>query len=365
MPDASLTHATHLLSPLTVGELRLKNRVVMSPMTRARAGTTHVPNLLMAEYYSQRAGAGLIVTECTMVAPSASAFIAEGGLYDDATEAGWRQVVDAVHAAGGLIALQIWHPGRATHWAINGGAEVVSAGGSAIAGETHTPEGKKAYPVPRKLETDEIPAFVEMFRQTARRAKAAGFDAIEVHGANGYLVDQFLRDGTNKRTDSYGGSQENRLRFLLDVTDACIEAFGPGRTGVRISPTGGFNAMHNSDPVGLTRGVCRALSQRGVAFLDLKLEFPRLAADEEVAKAARADFTSGTLMLNGGYTPETAEQAIASGVADAVLFATLFIANPDLPARIAAGAALAKADPQTFYSGGEHGYTDYPALKAV
>jgi N-ethylmaleimide reductase len=259
-----------LLTPLTAGSLLLKNRAVMAPLTRTRAGTSHVPNALMAEYYSQRAGAGLVMTECTMVAADACAFIAEAGIYDEATATGWRRVTDAVHAAGGIIMMQIWHPGRATHSAING-IQPVSSSNKPIRNESiHTPEGQLPYEAPRPLRTDEIPGIVELFRLAAVRAKAAGFDGVQVHGAHGYLIDQFLRDSVNDRTDAYGGSLEHRARLLLEVTDAAISVFGAGRVAIRVSPLVPFNDMADSDPAALVQFLSQQMSARRIAFFELR-----------------------------------------------------------------------------------------------
>ncbi len=260
-----------LFDPLRVGDLQLPNRLVMASLTRSRAGRGHVPNELMAEYYAQRAGAGLLLTEATMVAADGCAFTAEGGLYDDETAAGWRRVTDAVHARGGRIAVQLWHPGRAAHSVLNGGAQPVSATDRAIRGDTiHTPEGTKDYEVPRRLAREELPAYVALFREAAVRAREAGFDGVQIHGAHGYLLDQFLRDGTNDRTDDYGGPLANRAKLLLEATDAAIEVWGPGRVSVLISPLVAYNDMADSDPEALVAHVATELDRRGVAFLELR-----------------------------------------------------------------------------------------------
>jgi len=260
---------SQLFSPLTVGALTLPNRIVMAPMTRARAGTTHIPNALMAEYYSQRASAGLILTECSMIAADGCAFTGEGGIFDDATMMGWKQVVDAVHAQGGRIAMQIWHAGRASHSALNHGTQPISSGNQAIRhGEIGTPIGNVPYEVPRALATEELPGIVELFRQAAERAKAAGFDGVQIHGAHGYLIDQFLRDSVNDRSDTYGGSIENRARLLLEVTDAAISVFGAGLVSVRISPLVAFNDMADSNPKALVKYVAEQLSIATSLFLN-------------------------------------------------------------------------------------------------
>jgi len=352
-----------LLTPIQVGHLTLPNRLVMAPLTRARAGTTHIPNALMAEYYSQRASAGLIMTECTMVAGDASAFVAEGGIFSDATVAGWKLVTDAVHAKGGKIIMQIWHPGRAAHSGING-VQPISSSAKAIAGDTHTPKGKLPYEVPRVLETSELPGIVELFRKAAERAKAAGFDGVQIHGAHGYLVDQFLRDSQNDRTDDYGGTLEKRARLLLEVTDAAISVFGAGGVGIRISPLVPFNDMSDSNPAALVKYVAEQMSARKIAFFELRHDQFDRPAELELAKLAREHF-KGVLMLNGGFDLASGEAAVASGLADAIVYGKLFIANPDLVERHGLDADLNKLDMDTLYGGAAHGYTDYPSLSEL
>jgi N-ethylmaleimide reductase len=351
-----------LLTPLKAGDLSLKNRTVMAPLTRVRAGATHVPNDLMTEYYSQRADAGLIMTECTMVAADGCAFQGEGGIFNDATVAGWRKVTDAVHAAGGLIIMQIWHPGRATDEAING-VQPISSSNKAIRDATiHTPKGKVPYPVPRPLKTEEMPGIVELFRKGAERAKMAGFDGVQVHGAHGYLIDQFLRDSVNDRTDRYGGSLENRARLLLEVTDAAIGVFGAGRVAIRISPLVPFNDMSDSDPTALVTYVAQQMSARHIAFFELRHDQHDRPAELALAKVARTQF-DGPLFLNGGFDQASGEAAVADGVGDAIVYGRLFIANPDLAQRFAhANAPLNPLRMESLYGGGAEGYTDYPAL---
>lgn len=351
----------NLLTPLTAGSLSLKNRAVMAPLTRTRAGTSHVPNALMSEYYSQRADAGLVMTECTMVAADACAFIAEAGVYDEATAAGWRKVTDAVHAAGGLIMMQIWHPGRATHSAING-VTPISSSNKPIRNESiHTPRGKLPYEAPRPLRTDEMPGIVELFRMAAIRAKSAGFDGVQIHGAHGYLIDQFLRDSVNDRTDAYGGSLENRARLLLEVTDAAISVFGAGRVAIRISPLVPFNDMADSDPTALVKFVAQEMSKRGIAFFELRHDQHDRPAEVALAKLARENF-KGVLMLNGGFDQASGDHALATGLADAIVYGRLFIANPDLVERFRRHAPLNPLRMEGLYGGGVEGYTDYPSL---
>jgi N-ethylmaleimide reductase len=353
-----------LFTPLSVGALTLPNRILMAPLTRVRAGAEHVPGDLLVKYYSQRASAGLIFTEATMVAADARAFGEEAGLYSPAHVAGWRRVTDAVHAAGGRIAVQLWHPGRATHPDLNHGAQPVSSSNKPLRHDTiSTPAGEQAYPVPRPLRTDEIPGIVGLFRQAAVNAGAAGFDAVQIHGAHGYLLDQFLRDGVNDRTDRYGGSVENRARLLFEVTDAAIGVLGAGRVGVRISPYVAFNDMQDSDVPALVAHVAAGLEKRGAAFLEMRHVQPDLPQELELAHIVRRNYR-GALIRNGGFTRDSGEAALQAGTADAVSYGDPFIANPDLPARFAKNAPLNPSDSSTYYGSDEKGYTDYPALSA-
>ena len=353
-----------LFSPLQAGDLQLPNRILMAALTRARAGRTHIPNALMAEYYAQRAAAGLIFTEATMVAADGCAFTGEGGLFDAACVAGWRQVTDAVHARGGRILVQLWHPGRAAHSLLNGGAQPVSSGEQPIRGsQISTPEGKRDYEAPRRLRDDELPHYVGLFRAAAERAMEAGFDGVQIHGAHGYLLDQFLRSGSNDRTDGYGGSLEARARLLLEVVDAAIDVCGAGRVSVRISPLVPFNDMHEDDPEALVEHLAKALDARGIALFELRHDDFRRPAEQRLAAIAREHFR-GALLVNGGYDGDSAAQAVAAGAADAVVFGKAFISNPDLPERLRTGAALAPVDFDTLYTPGPKGYTDYPSLAA-
>lgn len=355
---------SQLHTPFQFGDLTLKNRVLMAPLTRTRAGTSHLANELMAEYYAQRASGGLIFTECSMVDATASAFIGEGGIYSAEHSASWRKVVEAVHAAGGKIAMQIWHPGRATHPDINGGAQPVSSSNKPIRNEsTHTPTGKHPYPAPRPLRTDEIPAIVESFRRGAQFAKDAGFDGVQLHGAHGYLLDQFLRDSVNDRADVYGGSIENRARLLFEAIDAAISVWGAGRVGVRISPLVPFNDMSDSDPRALVQYVAEQANARKLGHLEVRHDQWDRPEELALAKIARAAFT-GALLLNGGFDGASGEAAVAEGRADAIVYGKPFIANPDLPERIARGAALNPVDFGTLYTPGPKGYVDYPRLAA-
>ena len=350
-----------LLTPVKIGELQLRNRIVMAPMTRARASLAHLPGELMAQYYAQRADAGLIITECSMVTGDASAFITDPGIYNDEQVAQWRKVTDAVHAAGGLIAMQIWHPGRATHPYINDGAEPVSSTDRAIRGdEINTLMGKVPQAKPRRLRGDELAGIVGAFRVAAVNAKRAGFDAVQIHGAHGYLLDQFLRDGANDRSDAYGGSIANRARLLFEVLDAVIEVYGAGRVGLRISPLVEYNDMADSDPAALVRHVAEEFQKRRAAFFELRHNQHDLPAELELAHIARNILTV-PLLLNGGYTRESGEADVASGLADAIVYGKPFISNPDLVQRFGARAPLNPVDFNTLYVGGTSGYTDYPA----
>jgi N-ethylmaleimide reductase len=351
-----------LFDPLQAGDLSLANRIVMAPLTRVRAGTTHVPNAIMAEYYAQRATAGLIITEATMIVADGCAFTGEGGLFDDACVGGWRKVTEAVHARGGKIIVQLWHPGRAAHSDLNG-VQPISSTARPIANDTiHTPKGVKPYEAPRPLSVAELAGIVGLFREAAELSKAAGFDGVQVHGAHGYLLDQFLRDGVNDRTDEYGGSMANRSKLLLAVVDAAAKVVGPGRVAVRISPLVGFNDIADSNPVALVRHVASELDRRNIAFLELRHGDHTLDAEQALAHTARSSF-SGALFVNGGYNLDTARGAVASGAADAVVFGRLFVSNPDLVARFESGAPLAEMNPAGLYGNGVEGYADYPTLE--
>ena len=349
-----------LFSPIQAGALALPNRIVMAPLTRARAGRSHLPNALMAEYYAQRASAGLLIAEATMVSSEASAFTGEPGIFDEACVAGWKAVTEAVHAKGGRIVLQLWHPGRAAHSLLDDGRQPVSSSDRPITGATiHTPEGPKPYEVPRRLDVTELSGIVDLFVEGAKRALRAGFDGVQIHGAHGYLVDQFLRDSVNDRSD--GGSIENRARLLLEIVDAVSADVGADRVSVRISPLVAFNDIRDSQPVALVEHVARELDARGIAFLEIRHGDQSLPEEQAVGAAARRNFR-GPLFLNGGFDAVSAAEALASGRGDAIVFGRAFIANPDLVARLHDKAPLAEFDGTTLYSPGPKGYTDYPAL---
>lgn len=355
---------TSLFSPIKFGALTAPNRIFMAPLTRCRADAEHVPTALMAEYYAQRASAGLIVAEATMAMAGNSAFWMEPGIHSAAQVAGWKLVTDAVHAAGGRIFLQIWHGGRACHPLLNGGAQPVAPSAIAIVGdEVRTPEGKKPYVIPRELRDDELPGIVAGFARAAENAKAAGFDGVEVHGANGYLLDEFLRDGANQRSGPYGGPVENRARLLLEVIAATCQVWGSDRVGVRLSPLNSYNSMIDSDPISLITWLARRLNDFDLAYLHLMRGDFFQQQQGDVMTPAREHY-KGVLIGNMGYSADEAEQSIAAGKLDAVAFGTGFLVNPDFPARIKAGAPLNKIDPATFYTPGPAGYTDYPTMGA-
>lgn len=353
---------TTLFSPLQVGDLTADNRIFLAPLTRCRAVGDHVPTALMAEYYAQRASGGLLIAEATMAIAGNSSFWTEPGIYSEEQVAGWKLVTDAVHKAGGKIFLQLWHGGRACHPLLNGGVQPVAPSALAILNDTvRTPEGKQPYVVPHELRTDEIPGIIAGFRKAAENALAAGFDGVEVHGANGYLLDEFLRDGSNKRTDQYGGSVENRTRLLIEVIEAVSTVFGSKRVGVRISTLNSYNNMIDSDPIGLSTWLAQRLNALDLAYLHVMRGDFFGQQQGDLLTPIRAAY-KGVLIANMGYTAAEATQAIAEGKVDAVAFGSSFLANPDLPARIKAGAPLNQPNPATFYTPGPEGYTDYPTL---
>ena len=355
----------HLFSTLQVGALNLPNRILMAPLTRCRADQDHVPTPVMAEYYSQRASAGLIIAEATAVMPGCSAFGTEPGIHNDAQVAGWKQVTDAVHAQGGRIVLQLWHGGRACHPLLNNGAIPMAPSAIPITNdEVHTPQGKVPYVTPRALEDDEIPMIIAGFQSAAENAKMAGFDGIEIHGANGYLLDEFLRDGSNQRSGAYGGSVENRARLMLEVLEATIAVWGSDHVGLRLSPLNSYNSMKDSDPIGTFTWLATRLNDYNLAYLHvMRADFLGEQQGDILTPIRQA--YNGILIGNTGYTAEEAEDAIANGQLDAIAFGNLFIANPDLPNRFAQNAPLNAPDPSKFYSPGAQGYTDYPYLTAA
>lgn len=353
---------TNLLSPIRIGPYTLKNRMAMAPMTRNRAGEGNVPTPHTATYYAQRASAGLLITEATQVSEQGVGYLQTPGIHTDAQTEGWRRVTEAVHTRGGRIFLQLWHVGRISHPDLQpGGALPVAPSALRPEGMAYTASGKQPFVTPRALEADEIPGTVAQFALGARRALEAGFDGVEIHAANGYLIDQFLRDGSNQRTDAYGGPAENRARFLVEVVEAVVAVWGADRVGVRLSPTSPFNDMRDSDPVATFGVVARELDRLGLAYLHVI----EPAGTEPAAVPAIRERFRGPLMINGGYGLETGNAALAAGLADLVSFGVPFLANPDLPERFAEGAPLNVPDPSTFYFGTEKGYIDYPTRDAV
>jgi len=350
-----------LLRPIRIGAVDAPNRVLMAPLTRCRA-PNHVPTPLMAEYYAQRATAGLIIAEATMAIAGGSAFNNEPGVHTDEQIAGWRVVTDQVHAANGRIFLQLWHGGRTCHPLLNGGRQPIAPSAIAITSNPFRgPDGPVPHAVPRAVDDGEIPDLVGGFARATRHARDAGFDGVEIHGANGYLIDQFTRDGSNQRTGAYGGPASHRIRFACEVVEAACAAWEPGRVGLRVSPLGSGNSMSDSDPVGTYTLLAEAVSRIGIAYLHvLRADFTGVQKADVLTPLRQA--FRGTLVSNMGYTPDEAEQAIESGAVDAVAFGRAFLANPDLPERIRVGAELNTANDKTFYGGGAEGYTDYPFL---
>ena len=346
-----------LFDPLEAGELRLPNRIIMAPLTRCRASAGRVPNALMSEYYAQRASAGLIVSEATSVSPMGVGYPDTPGIWSPEQVEGWKLITRAVHNAGGRILLQLWHVGRVSDPYYLDGALPVAPSAIAPDGHPSLLRPKRPFVTPRALETAEIPGIVEEYRRGAENARLAGFDGVEIHGANGYLLDQFLQDSTNRRTDEYGGPIESRARLMLEVADAVASVWGPGRVGMHLAPRGDAHWMGDSDPASTFGYVARELGRRGLAFLCAREGL----GDGRIGPDLKAAF-GGTYIANEGFSQETAEQALRAGEADAVAFGKLFIANPDLPHRFAVDAPLNEPNPETFYASGPAGYTDYPFL---
>ncbi|BCL38717.1 alkene reductase [Nostoc sp. MS1] len=359
---------TDLFSPVQLGSYTLPNRIVMAPMTRNRAGVGNVPTQLNATYYAQRATAGLIVTECTQVSPQGLGYPGTPGIHSPEQIDGWRLVTDAVHSAGGRIFLQLWHTGRISHPSLQpDGALPVAPSAIAPRGNTSTYTGSQPFVTPRALETEEIPGVIEQFRQGAKNALTAGFDGVEIHGAFGYIIDQFLQDGTNKRTDIYGGSIENRVRFLLEVTEAVCSVWGAERVGIKLSPSNTYNDVHDSDPEALFSYAIAALNTFGLGYLHLMEASPAdiRHGGKSIPVSDFRPLYTGTLIANGGYDREKGDAAIANGVADLVSFGQLFLANPDLPERLRLNTSFNQPDRNTFYGGDEKGYTDYPFMQST
>lgn len=351
---------TTLFDPIRVGDIELPNRVIMAPLTRARAaGEGRVPNALMAHYYVQRASAGLIISEATAVTAQGVGYVDTPGIWSDEQVVGWRSVTDAVHAAGGRIVLQLWHVGRISDPSLLRGDAPVAPSAIAAKGHVSLLRPERNYPVPRALDASEIAGVIAAFRKGAENAKKAGFDGVEIHGANGYLLDQFLQDSSNHRTDRYGGSIENRARLLLEITDACTAVWGAGRVGMHLAPRADSHDMGDSDRVATFGYVATALGERGIAFICAREAVGADSLGPQLKKAF-----GGVYIANEKITGASAQQMLDAGTADAFAFGKLFIANPDLPQRLQCGAELNTPQPQTFYHPGAAGYTDYPTLAA-
>ena len=355
-----------LFQPFQMHDLKLRNRIALAPMTRGRAGVARVPNASMAKYYSQRSSAGLIITEATTISEQANGWNESPGIYTEAMQEGWKPVVDTIHQHGGVVFLQLWHMGRSSHSDFHNGAPAVAPSAIAIQGDgIHTPKGKKPYEVPRALATEEIPLVVREYEQAARRAKAAGFDGVEIHGANGYLIDEFLQSKSNQRTDRYGGSVENRYQFLKEIVEAITSVWSPTRVGVRLSPNGVYNDMGSPDFREQFTYVASQLDQYKLAYLHvmdgLAFGFHQLGEPMTLDDFRRV--FHGALIGNCGYTQEAADKAVAGGHADLIAFGRPFISNPDLVERFKNGWPLSDIAPMTdWYSPtGEKGYTDFPA----
>ena len=350
----------NLFDPLRVGDLNLPNRVVMAPLTRLRAGPTHTPNALMAEYYGQRASAGLLITEGVPVTPQGVGYAGVPGIWSKEQTQAWKQVTKAVHDKGGRIFMQIWHVGRISDPShLNGEAPV---GPSAIAAKGHVSllRPERPYPTPRALSTEDVAGVVEAFRQGAQNAKDAGFDGVQIHGANGYLLDQFLQDGSNQRTDQYGGPIENRARLLLEVVDAVVSVWGAGRVGVHLAPRADSHSMGDSDLPATFGYVAKALGERKIAFISTREH----EAADSLGPALKAAF-GGVYFANEKFDLDSANAALSAGAADAVMFGKPYIANPDLVERLQKRAPLNAPVPATFYAPGAEGYTDYPTLAQI
>ena len=347
-----------IFDPVLIGAWNLPNRIIFAPLTRARAGVERIPNALMAEYYAQRAAVGLIISEATAVTPMGVGYADTPGIWSAAQVEGWKLITEAVHQAGGRIVLQLWHVGRISDPQFLNGALPVAPSAIAAAGHVSLVRPLKPFVTPRALALEEIPGIIEAYRIGAENAKKAGFDGVEIHGANGYLLDQFLQDKTNQRTDSHGGSIENRARLMLEVTDAVISVWGADRVGMHLAPRGDAHDMGDSNPVATFGFVARELGKRRIAFICARESL----GDNRIGPQLKAAFC-GSYIANEKFTQVTANQVLAAGEADAVAFGVPLLANPDLPARFRQNAPLNTPDPSTFYASGPKGYTDYPTLQ--
>jgi len=346
-----------LFDPITIGDLTLRNRIFLAPLTRCRSSAGRIPNDMMREYYVQRAGAGLIFSEATSVTPMGVGYPDTPGIWSDEQVAGWKHITEAVHGAGGQMLLQLWHVGRISHPDYLHGEQPVAPSAIAAEGHVRLMRPEAPYPVPRALESHEIPGIIEEYRKGAENAKAAGFDGVEIHGANGYLLDQFLQDGSNKRTDRYGGGIENRARLMLEVTDAVISVWGPGRVGMHLAPRCDAQSMSDSHPLKTFGYVASELGKRKIAFICAREHLGEDRIGPELKK-----LFGGVYIANEGIAQESGERLLAAGEADAVAFGKLFLANPDLPERFRRNAPLNTPHPETFYAQGPKGYIDYPPL---
>ncbi len=358
-----------LFSEKKLGALTLPHRIVMAPLTRSRSSQPgDIPNDLNVEYYKQRASAALVITEATQISPQGKGYAFTPGIHSPEQIAGWKKITDAIHQQDGHVFMQLWHVGRVSHSSLqpDGKLPVAPSALPVTEGQAFTETGMLDFETPRALETGEISGIVEQYRQAALNAKQAGFDGVEIHAANGYLLEQFLKDGTNKRTDRYGGSFENRVRIVLEVTQAVTNVWGGDRVGIRLSPTGTFNSMTETDPLGLYSYLIEQLNPFNLAYVHIVERFgvSKDADTNEFDFVHLRNLFNGTYIANGGYNGETAEQSLEANESDFVAFGIPFIANPDLPARIKLGADLNAPDFNTFYGGNAKGYTDYPALQA-
>jgi N-ethylmaleimide reductase len=358
-----------LFRPIQVGDYELRNRIIMAPLTRRRATDNHIPTDIMITYYEQRASAGLIIAEATNISPQAVGYMNTPGIYNHRQIDRWKPVTKAVHQKGGLIFLQLWHVGRVSHPLLQPNYQLpVSASAIPVEGEVMTPEGRKKHETPRALETDEISGIIDDYKNASMGAMEAGFDGIEIHGANGYLPDQFLHDDSNVRTDLYGGSIQNRCRFILEITKACCDAIGSGKVGIRLSPSGVYKGMFDQNPVELYQYLIQQLNEFNLAYLHLMEPYVPLEPAEKYQHYKNPvtpyfrKFFKGPLMTNVDFNYETGNRVIEEGHADMVAFGKLFISNPDLVERFKEHHPLADWDKDTFYYGGAKGYTDYPAF---
>lgn len=357
---------SNIFSPIQLGDYPLKNRIFMAPLTRGRAIENNTPNALMVEYYSQRATAGLIIAEATAIDKTGLGWMNAPGIYTDAQQAGWKNIAEAVHNKGGRIFIQLWHMGSIVHPDFLNGALPVSSSAVQQQGSLTTPKGRdRGFATPKALTKTEITAIVQQFVNAAKRAIDAGIDGVELHGANGFLIDQFTRDGINQRQDEYGGSIDNRLRFMLEIIDAVCKAIGPGKVGIRLSPSNNVWGIKDSNPKATFSQAVTHLNKFNLAYVHVLEPKPDADSAVDYLTPILRQHYQGNLIINGGYTKDSANKALKNKEGDAIVFGTPFIANPDLVERFNHNADLAQADPTTFYTATAKGYTDYPAMTAV